>query len=81
MEVDMRLRKIKIMKISVECLFDMALKHVESDDFPADAKLVYCTVDPCNPTVVMLKMMSDSFEEIPEHLPFPVFNPVFKEKP
>ncbi len=80
MEIDMKLKKVKIMKVSVDCLFDMALKHVDSDDLPADTKLISCAIDPRNPTIVMMKIMSDSFEKVPTGKPFPAFHPTFKEK-
>ena len=79
MKTDLRFKRCKIMKIDIASLFDMALKHVGSNDFPEDAKLMSCSIDPQDPVIVMMKISSKTFEKTKEGYKYPVFIPSFRE--
>lgn len=74
-------KRIKILSMPVSSLLDMALGRVESDDIPADSKLIAHGVHLSDLRIINLKIESASFEETAEGGAFPVFHPVFKEKP
>lgn len=80
MDVSMKVMNCKVMKVSLELLFQMALNHCQSDDFPEDSKLVSMDIDHIGNTLKM-KISSDSFTDTLEGGLFPSFRPNFNNIP